>query len=309
MSGHDRRLRRMGVVLSDHRQIVSSGSPASSSSATAEPCGSATASSSRAPLLSGPTGSVDPEPDVQARRCFEIIEAALREAGGDAARRRAHADLPHRCGRLRRDRRGARRALRRDTTCQHDVRREGAARSRVEGRDRGRGGRGDAGVNHGRPRRRGRRPRGHRWTTNGARSPGGWVAVTDGFVSGDRRSRRRAARGADGPATPTGCLVTPGLVNTHHHIYQNLTAGLPAGDVGIALRLAARRCTRVWSRLDEEAAYVSAWIGLAELALGGCTTSTDHLYVHPARWRRPDQRRDHAPRASWACGSTRPAVR
>src|SRR4029077_8032446 len=37
----------------------------------------------------------------------------------------------------------------------------------------------------------------------------------------------------------------------------------------------------VWSRLDEEASYVSAWIGLAELALGGCTTTTDHLYVHP----------------------------
>ena len=36
-----------------------------------------------------------------------------------------------------------------------------------------------------------------------------------------------------------------------------------------------------WARLDEEAAYVSAWVGLAELALGGCTTSTDHLYVHP----------------------------
>ena len=37
-----------------------------------------------------------------------------------------------------------------------------------------------------------------------------------------------------------------------------------------------------WRRLDEEAAYVSAWVGLAELALSGCTTSTDHLYLHPA---------------------------
>ena len=37
-----------------------------------------------------------------------------------------------------------------------------------------------------------------------------------------------------------------------------------------------------WALLDEEASYVSAWVGLAELALGGCTTSTDHLYVHPA---------------------------
>ncbi len=38
----------------------------------------------------------------------------------------------------------------------------------------------------------------------------------------------------------------------------------------------------LWSTLDEEAAHVSAWVGLAELALSGCTTSTDHLYVHPA---------------------------
>src|SRR4029077_4590769 len=37
----------------------------------------------------------------------------------------------------------------------------------------------------------------------------------------------------------------------------------------------------LWARIDEEAAYVSAWVGLAELALGGCTTTTDHLYVHP----------------------------
>ena len=39
----------------------------------------------------------------------------------------------------------------------------------------------------------------------------------------------------------------------------------------------------LWSRLDEEGSYVSAWVGLAELALSGCTTSTDHLYLHPVR--------------------------
>ena len=78
----------------------------------------------------------------------------------------------------------------------------------------------------------------------------------------------------------TGCLVTPGLVNTHHHLFQNLTRAFAqalAGDLFEWLRT----LYPVWSRLDEEAAYVSAWIGLAELALGGCTTSTDHLYLHP----------------------------
>lgn len=77
-----------------------------------------------------------------------------------------------------------------------------------------------------------------------------------------------------------GCLVTPGLVNTHHHMYQNLTrAFAPAlgGDIFHWLRVQYP----IWARLDEEAAYVSAWIGCIELALGGCTTTTDHLYVHP----------------------------
>lgn len=108
--------------------------------------------------------------------------------------------------------------------------------------------------------------------------PGGWVAVRDGRVAAV------GTPGTEPAATRTlranGCLVTPGLVNTHHHIYQNLTRSFgPALDGDLFDWL--RTLYPVWSRLDEEAAYVSAWIGLAELALGGCTTSTDHLYVHP----------------------------
>ena len=76
------------------------------------------------------------------------------------------------------------------------------------------------------------------------------------------------------------CLVTPGLINTHHHIYQNLTrAYQPAVNGSLFTWLTT--LYPLWARLDEEAAYLSAWVGLAELALGGCTTSTDHLYVHP----------------------------
>ncbi|MFI5040937.1 MAG: 8-oxoguanine deaminase [Acidimicrobiales bacterium] len=107
---------------------------------------------------------------------------------------------------------------------------------------------------------------------------GGWVAIREGVVSaigapGDEPAARRVIR-AD------GCLVTPGLVNTHHHIYQNLTrAYRPATGSNLFGWLST--LYPVWSQLDEEAAYVSAWIGLAELALGGCTTSMDHLYVHP----------------------------
>jgi len=108
--------------------------------------------------------------------------------------------------------------------------------------------------------------------------PGGWVAVSDGRVVGvgPPGSEPEAVESLDA----TGCLVTPGLVNTHHHIYQNLTrAYRPAVSGGLFEWL--RVLYPLWSRLDEEAVYVSTWIGLAELALGGCTTSSDHLYVHP----------------------------
>ena len=108
---------------------------------------------------------------------------------------------------------------------------------------------------------------------------GGWVAVTGGLVSG------MGPAGAEPPdparvVDASDCLVTPGLVNTHHHLYQNLTRAYgPALDGGLFDWL--RTLYPRWARLDAEAAYVSAWVGLAELALSGCTTSADHLYVHP----------------------------
>jgi cytosine/adenosine deaminase-related metal-dependent hydrolase len=109
---------------------------------------------------------------------------------------------------------------------------------------------------------------------------GGWVAVTDGVVTalgGPGDPQPEAARRIDA----RGCLVTPGLVNTHHHLYQNLTrAYAPALTGGLFDWLVT--LYPLWARLDEEAAHVSAFVGLAELALSGCTTSTDHLYVHPA---------------------------
>src|SRR5262249_44631902 len=73
---------------------------------------------------------------------------------------------------------------------------------------------------------------------------------------------------------------TPGLVNTHHHLYQNLTRAHPAMTTA-PLFAWLQALYPLWRRLDEEAAHVSAWVGLAELALSGCTTSTDHLYGHP----------------------------
>ena len=107
---------------------------------------------------------------------------------------------------------------------------------------------------------------------------GGWVAIDGGMVTAVGGPGREPT--AERVIDAAGCLVTPGLVNTHHHLFQNLTRAFApalAGDLFEWLRT----LYPVWRRLDEEAAYVSAWIGLAELALGGCTTSTDHLYLHP----------------------------
>ncbi len=64
-------------------------------------------------------------------------------------------------------------------------------------------------------------------------------------------------------------------------MYQNLTRAFPP-MTNAALFGWLQTLYPLWSTLDEEAANVSAWVGLAELALSGCTTSTDHLYVHPA---------------------------
>jgi len=109
--------------------------------------------------------------------------------------------------------------------------------------------------------------------------PGGWIAITDGFIADLGGPGHEPA--AERVVAANGCLVTPGLVNTHHHMYQNLTRAFAPALSGNLFHW-LRTLYPVWSRLDEEAAYVSAWIGLCELALGGCTTTTDHLYVHPA---------------------------
>jgi cytosine/adenosine deaminase-related metal-dependent hydrolase len=110
--------------------------------------------------------------------------------------------------------------------------------------------------------------------------PGGWVACAGGFVTA-------VGSAADTPPDAArvlradGCLVTPGLINTHHHIFQNLTRAYRPATASTLFDWLTTLYPR-WALLDEEASYVSAWVGLAELAVGGCTTSTDHLYVHPA---------------------------
>lgn len=77
-----------------------------------------------------------------------------------------------------------------------------------------------------------------------------------------------------------GCVVTPGLVNTHHHLYQSLTRAVPGGQDALLFGW-LKTLYPIWSRFGPEEMRISAMTGLAELALSGCSLSSDHLYLYP----------------------------
>ncbi|MDW4548442.1 8-oxoguanine deaminase [Defluviimonas sp. D31] len=77
-----------------------------------------------------------------------------------------------------------------------------------------------------------------------------------------------------------GCVVTPGLVNTHHHLYQTLTRAVPGGQDALLFGW-LKTLYPIWARFGPEEMRVSALAGLAELALSGCTMTSDHLYLYP----------------------------
>ncbi|MCU1366802.1 MAG: putative triazine hydrolase [Ilumatobacteraceae bacterium] len=108
---------------------------------------------------------------------------------------------------------------------------------------------------------------------------GGWVAITSGLISGVGGSTDPQPAAAE-ILDATDCLDTPGLINTHHHMFQNLTRAYPPMTKAPLFGW-LQSLYPLWSAIDEEAVFTSAWIALAELALSGCTTSTDHLYLHP----------------------------
>lgn len=87
------------------------------------------------------------------------------------------------------------------------------------------------------------------------------------------------ARGAE-IVEAAGCIVTPGLVNTHHHLYQTLTRAVPGGQDALLFGW-LKTLYPIWGRFGPEEMRVSALVGLAELALSGCTLSSDHLYLFP----------------------------
>src|SRR6187551_127169 len=109
----------------------------------------------------------------------------------------------------------------------------------------------------------------------GTELPNGWLLVDDGFVVAVGEGNPPPAEAFENLG---GALVTPGLVNTHHHLYQTLTrTRAQQADLFTWLR----ELYPLWSRVDRDAEYAAARTGLATLALGGCTTAFDHHYVFP----------------------------
>jgi cytosine/adenosine deaminase-related metal-dependent hydrolase len=110
---------------------------------------------------------------------------------------------------------------------------------------------------------------------DGTEYPDGWILLDDGFVES-------VGTGSPPPAEHFenlgGALVTPGLINTHHHLFQTLTrTRAQQADLFTWLR----ELYPLWARIDYPAEYAAARSGLAELALSGCSTVFDHHYVFP----------------------------
>ncbi|NLF00094.1 MAG: 8-oxoguanine deaminase [Anaerolineales bacterium] len=116
---------------------------------------------------------------------------------------------------------------------------------------------------------------------------------------------------ADRVIDATGMIVLPGLVNTHHHLFQTLTRAVPAAQDAVLFRW-LRTLYPIWARLTPEAIRTSALVGLAELVLSGCTTAADHLYAYPNGCRIDDEIaaaqeigvRFHASRGSMSLGES-----
>jgi 8-oxoguanine deaminase len=93
---------------------------------------------------------------------------------------------------------------------------------------------------------------------------------------------------ADEVINAAGCVVMPGLVNCHHHLYQTLTRTLGTA-AGLSLFDWLKTLYPIWGQMDAESVYVSAKLGLVELILSGATTVADHLYLFPNGSRLDDE--------------------
>jgi cytosine/adenosine deaminase-related metal-dependent hydrolase len=109
----------------------------------------------------------------------------------------------------------------------------------------------------------------------GTEHDSGWLLVDDGALAQVGAGTKPSA---DVVHDLGGEIVTPGLVNTHHHLWQNLTRARAQNE---NLFDWLKTLYPIWARIDAEAEYAAARAGLAELALSGCTTVFDHHYLFP----------------------------
>lgn len=108
----------------------------------------------------------------------------------------------------------------------------------------------------------------------------GAVAFRNGVIEAVGATADLAALigAADDVIDAAGCVVTPGLVNTHHHLFQSLTRALP-GAINVSLFDWLKTLYPIWGSYRPEDVFAATQLGLAELALSGCTLSSDHLYL------------------------------
>jgi len=107
----------------------------------------------------------------------------------------------------------------------------------------------------------------------------GGLFIRDGFIEQVGESGQLPVT-ADEVVDLRGHILLPGLVNCHHHFYQTLTRAIPAAqDANLFHWL--KTLYPIWARLTPEDIYTSTQTALAELALSGCTTAADHLYLFP----------------------------
>lgn len=134
--------------------------------------------------------------------------------------------------------------------------------------------------------------------------------IRDGFIEQVGPSSE-LPNSADEVLDLAGYVVLPGLINTHHHFYQTLTRAVPAAQ-NVNLFHWLRSLYPIWAGLTPEDIFVSTQTALAELALSGCTTASDHLYIFPNGSRLDDEieaarevgLRLHASRGSMSVGES-----
>jgi len=106
------------------------------------------------------------------------------------------------------------------------------------------------------------------------------IVIEDGVIVSVGAGAEVDGADCDETIDARGCVVTPGLVNTHHHLFQTLTRAVPAGQDALLFDW-LRALYPVWARMQPEDMFVSAQLGLSELVLSGCSMSSDHLYIFP----------------------------